>query len=359
MLIENLVIYARKPYEDSEGRVIYHGYILPKESEHYSAQRWSGWDKGNGSATMLDFADSNGGRKFPTFKNIVITALNYRGNGGRAYQVLIPIEENENFYVLCDLREDTLMDVIFTQGIEKGGKLNGEFAFIRNGAQTNLVLVGSKDYETAKAITQKKKESRKITNKELKIGYKYSTHNGKEAVYLGSYYQIEAHSVGNSVKVSETPKTTHVFVKYCSSTYKTFEFKKTQSYTLESEKPVYTEEEAKKFFIEQYINVAKENFEKNIKDIEDCFMKFNEQYQDKRISVYRSTYKWDCESKLRKELKNLKEKAYENHRLSIINEDKKQVVMDKEYVRKRVEEATKRGEESIAEFDFYKKEGRF
>lgn len=361
MLIENLVIYTRKPYEDSNGRMIYHGYMLPKESDHYSAQHWSGWDKGDGTATMISFADENGGKTFPTFKDIEIQSLHYRGNGGRAYQVIFPIEENENFYIKCDLREDTLMDAIFTQGIEKGGKLNGEYAFIRNGSQTNLVLVGSKVYETAKAITQKKKEARKITNKELKIGYEYSTPNGHKDIYLGAYYQIEAHSFGGdggNVKTSSTPKTIHVFMRHYKnfSNFHSFEFKKTQSYTLESEQPVYTEEEAKKLFIEQYINVTKDNFEKNLKNLEDCFMKYYEQYQERSNDVYRSTYKWDCERKLREDLKFYREQAYENHRLSIINEDKKQVVLDKEYVRTRVEEAIKRGEESIAEYDFFKGE---
>lgn len=362
MLIENLVIYTRKPYEDSQGRMIYHGYMLPKESDHYSAQRWSGWDKGDGSATMLDFAEQ--GKTFPTFKDVVIKSLDYRGNGGRAYQVIFPIEENENFYVLCDLREDALMDTIFTQGIEKGGKLNGEFAFIRNGSQTNLVLVGSKDYETAKAITQKKKEARKITNKELKVGYEYSTHSGNKAIYLGAFYHIESHNfggVGGNTKTSDTPKLTHVFVKYYGSNYKVFDFKKTQSFTLESENPVFTEEEAKKFFFDEYVNVSKDRFEKTIKDIEGSYLKFYNEYlaEKTRNNIYIHSYKWNHERKLRDEINRLREHAFEYYRQSIISDDKKNVVLDKECVRNLVNEAIKRGEESIAGFDFYKKEGSF
>lgn len=352
MLIENLVIYTRKPYEDSAGKKIYHGYILPKESEHYSAQRWSGWDKGDGSATLLDFAEF--GKTFPTFKDVTIESLDYRGNGGRAYQVLIQLDENENFYVLCDLREDALMDVIFKQGINKGGKLNGEYAFIRNGSQTNLVLVGSKAYETAKAITQRKKEARKITNKELKVGYEYSTHNGSKAVYLGSYYQIESHSFGGSTKMSETPKTTHVFVRYMEASYKSFDFKKTQHYTLESENPVISKEEAKAFFMEHYVESARLLFEKTLKNIEDTYLKFYRAYVNEsggRSSLYK---KHRYETKLREDLVWLRNNAYEYYRQSIISDDKKQVVLDREFIRTRVEEAIKRGEESIAEYDFFK-----
>lgn len=348
MLIENLVIYTRKPYEDSAGKKIYHGYILPKESEHYSAQRWSGWDKGDGSATLLDFAEF--GKTFPTFKDVTIESLHYRGNGGRAYQVLIQLDSNENFYVLCDLREDTLMDAIFTQGINKGGKLNGEYAFVRNGSQTNLVLVGSKAYETAKAITQRKKEARKITNKELKVGYEYSTHNGGKAVYLGAYYHIESHSFGGSVKLNETPKTIHVFVRGMDSSYKIFDFKKTQHYTIESENPVISEEEAKACFMKHYVDIAKEHFERAIKDIECCYLKWYQQSQrDKGLAS-----KWYSEKKLKEELVVLREQVYEYYRQSIISDDKKQVVLDREFVRTRVEEAIKRGEKSIAEYDFLK-----
>lgn len=348
MLIENLVIYTRKPYEDSKGRMIHHGYMLPKESDHYSAQHWSGWDKGDGSATMIDFSEDN--KTFPTFKDVTIQSLHYRGNGGRAYQVIFPIEEIENFYVLCDLREDALMDTIFTQGIKKGGKLNGEFAFVRNGAQTNLVLVGSDDYERAKAITQKKKEARKITNKELKVGYKYSTHNGTGAVYLGAFYHIENHNFGGSVKVNETPKTIHVFVRYIDTNYKSFDFKKTQHYTLESESPVLSEEEARAFFIEHYINATKRQFERTITEIQECYLKWYRQSErDKGLS-----HKWYAERKLKEEIHSLREKAYSCHRNSIISDDKKKVVLDKEYVHTRVEEAIQRGEKSIAEFNFYK-----
>lgn len=348
MLIENLVIYTRKPYEDSKGRMIYHGYMLPKESDHYSAQHWSGWDKGDGTATMIDFAED--GKTFPTFKGVTIKSLHHRGNGGRAYQVIFPIEENENFYIKCDLREDALMDTIFTQGIEKGGKLNGEFAFIKSGSQTNLVLVGSKDYETAKSITQKKKEARKITNKELKIGYEYSTPSGHKDIYLGAYYQIEAHSFGGqggSVKTSDTPKTIHVFVRGMNSSYKWFEFKKTQSYTLESDNPVLSEEEAKAYFIEHYINQSKRKFEEAIKEIEGSYLKWYQKSLNEK-----GYHKWHFEKKLREDLSYYREQAHKYYRQSIINEDKKKVVLDKEYVRTRVEEASKRGEESIAKYDF-------
>lgn len=354
MLIENLVIYTRKPYEDSNGRMIYHGYMLPKESDHFSAQRWSGWDKGDGSANLIDFAES--GKLFPTFKDVVIKSLNYRGNGGRAYQVIFPIEENENFYVLCDLREDALMDVIFTQGIEKGGKLNGEYTFIRNGSQTNLVLVGSKAYETAKAISQRKGEARKIGNKELKVGYEYSTHNGSTAVYLGVYYHIEKHSFGGSVKLNETPKTTHVFVRGMDSSYMSFDLKKTQHYTLESEKPVLSEEEAKAYFMEHYVNVVKEYFEKTLKDIEGCYLKYYNLYQPRKekSNHHYNAYRWDYEHRLREELNKLREDAHEYYRRSLISDDKKKVVVDKESVRTLIEETIKRGEESIAEYDFFK-----
>lgn len=124
------------------------------------------------------------------FDNVTITDLKQRGNGGRAYQVVLDLGEHK---VRIDLREKALMDVINNAGILAGGKLNGTFCFIKDGAQTNLVREGSKDHQEAVKDTNKKKTfTKNIKKSDLKVGYEYETLSGNKSLFLGFVYTADA-----------------------------------------------------------------------------------------------------------------------------------------------------------------------
>lgn len=349
MLIENLLIYCRPAYEDSTGRKILHAFPLPKESEQYSAQRWSGWDEGNGKATLLEF---EGDRTFPEFTGLELYGLDKRYNGGRAYQVLIPMYDKEDHWLRCDLREDSLMDTITMRGIEQGGKLNGRFAFVRDGAQTNLVLVGSKVYEKHKERANKKKTQRKIKISDLKIGYAYNSEYSSKMVYLGAVYRNEKHNFDGLSKYSD-PKKAHMFLKV-DSYYKgsgRFDFKKTVSFTYESGEQIYTESDCDNL-IQEYVKNSIDEMKTYSQDIEGVFLKWYNHYSGKdrggRMWYEKSTF----ERKAREEFSYLKDRAFDMYVNSVINKDKSAVVMDKTHVKALCDEATRKGLESIQEYDF-------
>lgn len=136
------------------------------------------------------------------FKDVYIESLDKRGNGGRAYQVIITHKGNK-FRV--DLRETALMDVIMNTGIEAGGKLNGEFVFIILGSQTTLVRKGSKDYNKAVDKSAEKKLD-KIPNGNLKIGHLYSSLNGNEGIFVGEYFVNEIKDVKGEILIGKPVK---------------------------------------------------------------------------------------------------------------------------------------------------------
>ena len=74
-------------------------------------------------------------------KNVKIVDLDYRGNGGRAYKVIL----DDLYYV--DMREDVILECIHNCGIEKGGKINGEFVWAKYGNHMKLIRVGSSLHE--------------------------------------------------------------------------------------------------------------------------------------------------------------------------------------------------------------------
>ena len=97
-----------------------------------SMATWNGkaYVKPPSNATVVDLPNE-------PFTDIKIMDLEIRGQGGRAYKVLI----DGKYYV--DLREDVLLDTIFECGISKGGILKGEFIFAVVGSQMKLIRVGS------------------------------------------------------------------------------------------------------------------------------------------------------------------------------------------------------------------------
>lgn len=107
-----------------------------------------------------------------------IIGLTIRGQGGRAYQVLV-----SGKYVF-DLREDVLLDAMLNDGIGKNGALFGSYIFASVGSSMKLIRVGSLLHKMMIESTNYK-TMKKITN--LEVGGIYR--NKMETIlYLGYVY---------------------------------------------------------------------------------------------------------------------------------------------------------------------------
>ncbi len=109
---------------------------------------------------------------------IKVLSLEERGQGGRAYKVVI----NDKFYV--DMREDVMMDAMLKSGISPGGILNGTFVWAKVGSHTKIVRVGS---ELHKMVVEfdSKKDMRPIGKRALEFGGLYQDRKKNMAVFLG------------------------------------------------------------------------------------------------------------------------------------------------------------------------------
>lgn len=108
---------------------------------------------------------------------VQVVHLEHRGNGGRAYKVIV----DDNFYV--DMREDVILESMLNLGIEKGGYLNGEYVWARFGSQIKLIRKGSALYDNA-VKAQEESLRKKVSAKELIIGEVYDNIQGKY-IFLG------------------------------------------------------------------------------------------------------------------------------------------------------------------------------
>lgn len=113
-----------------------------------------------------------------------IIDLEVRSEGGRAYKVVSP----EGFYV--DLREDVLLDTIQEVGISAGGILNGTYLFATVGSQMKLIREGSALHNDLIRATTRR-NSKKISSKDLQIGGVYATVGGEMFVFGGFVDTIE------------------------------------------------------------------------------------------------------------------------------------------------------------------------
>lgn len=122
-------------------------------------------------------------------KNVTITGLDYRGNGGRAYKVIFTIPNIiENAYV--DLREDTLVETMFSVGINAGAVLNGEYIWsCDNGSR--LLRIDSEKYNNLIKNNKQLEKPSETIQKITEPGTLYKTKNGSVRIYFGygrSYY---------------------------------------------------------------------------------------------------------------------------------------------------------------------------
>lgn len=188
---KKITLYCRQ--KDNEG--VYHVFPVDAESNHDSARTWAQitgarrYERGKpiipeGTPEPKSVELDNRG-----FDNLTITNLQKRGQGGRAYQVVM--EEGGNKYRF-DLREDTLMDVIHTQGIQAGGRLNGTFCFAKVGTSTKIILEGTKDHiEALEDENTKTVYAKPIKKADLKVGSIYAQTNGREGLFVGHVYTAD------------------------------------------------------------------------------------------------------------------------------------------------------------------------
>jgi hypothetical protein len=180
MIAPNKITFYCKP---KDGNGVHHAFPVDSAANHDTAMYWStgqySWQEKKKSPTLFEWDNSG-------FDHVTIESLDIRGEGGRAYQVIV---ERDGHKFKVDLREATLMEVILNHGIQAGGRLNGSFCFAKEGSQTKLILEGSKAHQEAVAERLKREKfDKKISNKDLKPGYVYSTISGKSKLFLGFVY---------------------------------------------------------------------------------------------------------------------------------------------------------------------------
>lgn len=142
------------------------------------------------------------------FSDVVLTDLDVRGNGGRAYKVIVTIDGLEHE---VDLREDVMMAVLLTRGVEVGGRLNGTYCFVRRGSEIRLALEGSEDHVSAIAAYEREKNGRKLKKRELVAGNVYCGTLRNKYLYVGEVY------VGSKMTDAGNPKKTMMFTPYFDS----------------------------------------------------------------------------------------------------------------------------------------------
>lgn len=142
------------------------------------------------------------------FSDVVLTDLDFRGNGGRAYKVVVTIDGLKHE---VDLREDVMMDVLMTRGVEVGGRLNGTYCFVRRGSEIRLELEGSEGHAEALEEYRRVINGRKLKKSEMVAGHVYQGNLRNKYLYFGEVY------VGSKVTDAGNPKKTMMFTSYFDS----------------------------------------------------------------------------------------------------------------------------------------------
>lgn len=139
------------------------------------AINWAGGEK----ATVVEVENK-------PFGNVRVVDLESRGNGGRAYKVIV----DEKFYV--DLREDVLLSVILKNGIQSGGVLNADFVWYKNANHLKLINTDSAYYKTlVKNTKEGLHKAEKLKPADIIPGGIYRIKNGDMFLYLGEFHKYE------------------------------------------------------------------------------------------------------------------------------------------------------------------------
>ncbi len=103
----------------------------------------------------------------------------------------IRLSRQRSFYI--DLREDVLLDTIQEVGISPGGVLNGTYLFATVGSQMKLIREGSALHTELIGATTRR-NSKKISSKDLEVGGVYATISGQKLVFGGFVDTIDIKS---------------------------------------------------------------------------------------------------------------------------------------------------------------------
>jgi hypothetical protein len=190
---EKVTFYAKKP----DGSGVRHVFPVDSLANHDTAKGWAtvidrgkyDYDKRQYERESITVQPDIFEYENKGFDNVKIVDLYHRGNGGRAYQIVIEIEGNK---FRMDFREDTMMEVLERVGIQAGGRLNGTYCLVKDGKETKLILEGTERHAKAlKELESRTKNAKVIKKSELKVGYKYKTDGGSTGIYLGEVYTAD------------------------------------------------------------------------------------------------------------------------------------------------------------------------
>ena len=116
-------------------------------------------------------------KKNTPIKEVQICSLEGRSNNGVNYKVIA-----DGAYVDC--REDVIIDAMLQEGIKKGGILGGEYIWVKLGAYSRLIRVGSTLHKKLEIIVNRK-QMKVISAKDLVPGKIYATKKDHRALYVG------------------------------------------------------------------------------------------------------------------------------------------------------------------------------
>lgn len=173
---EKITILTRQPYKVGNVDVI-PAFVSDAKNEA-TLETGRTWSKGRYWSDKNEPGPEYVSRENKGVGGYRILDLEVRSEGGRAYKVVSP----EGFYV--DLREDVLLDTIQEVGISAGGILNGTYLFATVGSQMKLIREGSALHKDLIGATTRR-NSKKISSKDLEIGGVYATVGGQMFVFGG------------------------------------------------------------------------------------------------------------------------------------------------------------------------------
>jgi len=142
------------------------------------------WAQRKGQGGVQETTEDN-----QPFSGLVIWDLDERGQGGRAYKVLIPANDGKGEY-LVDLREPEFLYLMFKYGIRRNGKPGGgKFIWGKNGTQMRLLVVGCPLHKALIKSGDKKAlmadPATRITARKLEVGVVYKSNSGEHKAYIG------------------------------------------------------------------------------------------------------------------------------------------------------------------------------
>jgi len=178
-----------------------------------SADRWAtngNWQNRGKEKTVKKKEYPNG-----PFVDVRINDLEFRGEGGRAYKVVV----GDDYYV--DFREDELMWVIKNRGIREGGFMNGEFCFAVVGSQTKLVPIGSPLWEGVRA-SGARRVAKEIAASDFVVGHTYERKNQSRFTIIAEVNVPSITLVKKDVSWCVTPVSQRVRLEKVGRVSKTF-----------------------------------------------------------------------------------------------------------------------------------------